>query len=387
MKKIKIARIATVPIAFTHILDLLEFLNQDERFELHIVCSEGEFLKNLKDKLKNTTFHTVLIPRDINPIQDLKALIALFRLFRSENFDIIHSYTPKAGLLSALAGFIAGSRVRLHSFTGQVWANLTGFRKSFLVFLDKVISWLNSCNYTDSIGQRKILIENGVGTDKNLLVIHKGSLGGINAERFSPDRLQARIEQKREELFSQYEGKVLLYLGRLNKDKGIKELWSAFQVLRSKYKIKLLLVGPVETLEDISFKVLIDEMMKSSDVSFVNFTPEPEIYLGLCDIFCFPSYREGFGTVALEAAAMEKPVVASNIYGLSDAVENGKSGLLFEVYNSSDLTTKLEILLNDEEYANSLGRYGRERVLRDFTDKILTEKMISEYFRLLKRND
>lgn len=387
MKKIKIARIVTVPIVFTHILDLLVALDRDPRFELHIVCSEDKYLNDLKNKLLNTRFHIISIPREISPIKDLKALWCLWLIFLREKFEIIHSHTPKAGLLSAFAGFIAHVDIRMHTFTGQVWVNLTGAKRRFLIFLDKVIVFLNTKNFTDSFGQREVLLQNGVGSERSLSVIHKGSLGGINVERFNPELLRDKIEKKHEELFNASKDKVLLYLGRINKDKGIKELWNAFQLLKVNFKIKLLLVGPIESLEDEDFRNLINELKKCSDVSFINFTSEPEIYLGLCDIFCFPSHREGFGTVALEASAMEKPVIASNIYGLSEAVEDGKSGLLFEVFNYKDLALKLEQLISDESQARELGKYGRERVLRDFTDKILTEKMIEEYLNLTKKNE
>ena len=385
MKKIKIARIVTVPIVYTHILDLLSFLDGSDQFELHLICSEGPYLSDLRLKFKNSIIHIIPISREINLKSDLASLWRLYELFRKEKFDIIHSHTPKAGLISSMAGFLSMIRIRLHTFTGQVWVNLSGPKKSLLILLDRLITFLNTMNYTDSFGQKKFLMEHGVGNEKSLAVIHKGSLGGINAERFSPEKLHQKILDKKGEIFPDYNGKILLYLGRINKDKGLRELWEAFKILHPQHRLQLLLVGPVETLDDVNFKILIEEMQKSPDVKFINFTSEPEVYLGLCDIFCFPSYREGFGTVALEASAMEKPVVASNIYGLSEAVEDRKSGLLFEVYNSQDLSLKLEELITNENFAKDLGRYGRERVLIDFTDRILTEKMIAEYFRLIKK--
>ncbi len=385
MKKIKIARIVTVPIVYTHILDLLDFLDKNDHFELHLICSEGPFLNELRERLPSAIFHIICIPRDIEIRNDIQCLWELFKIFRREKFDIIHSHTPKAGLVTAIAGFISGTKYRLHSFTGQVWVNMSGPKKTLLKFLDKIIARLNTHNYADSVGQKKFLLEQGIGTPESLTVIHKGSLGGINVGRFNPEKLQSEIQKQREEIFPNYTGRILLYLGRINKDKGLNELKDAFFNLKKKYSLKLLLVGPLETLDDLSFSEVVETLKKDSDVTFVNFTSVPEVYLGLCDIFCFPSYREGFGTVALEASAMEKPIVASNIYGLSDAVADNETGLLFEVKNSNDLTKKLETLLSDENLARKLGQQGRTRVQKDFSNQILTEKLIEDYQRMVEK--
>lgn len=383
-KKIKVARIATVPLSFTHILDLLKYLDQSDEFELHIVCSYSPYLDELRIKYKNTIFHEIYIPRNIELLNDLKSLIELTKLFAKERYDIVHSHTPKAGLVTALAGFLTTRKIRLHVFTGQVWANSKGLKKFVLKSIDKFIALLNTKNYADSIGQKKLLIAENIGSEKSLSVLHKGSMGGINIDRFDPEKILPLSLKEKERLFPNYQGKIILYLGRLNRDKGLAELASAFNQLKKKHDVKLLLVGPFETMEDEIFSSLINELKNDEAVTHLDFVSNPEVYLGLCDIFCFPSYREGFGTVALEASAMEKPIVASNIYGLLDAISDQETGLLFEVKNPLDLEEKMTTLLSDPEYAKKLGKQGRIRVIRDFTDRILTEKMIEEYFHLIK---
>lgn len=383
--KIKIARVVTVPFVFTHILDLLETLSRDPHFELHIICSDGPYLAELKRRNPTAIFHTVIIAREINLVSDLKSLFNLTKLYRKEKFTIVHSHSPKAGLVSAMAGFLAGIKIRLHTFTGQVWVNLKGPKKWLLKGLDKLISSLNTHNYTDSFGQLDFLIANGIGSKETLSVIHKGSFGGVSVERFNSDKLTSRLKAAREELFPRYSGKILLYLGRINEDKGIKELAEAFYLLKQKYEVKLLLVGPLESLNRPQFLKIIENLKEDKDVVFVNFTNEPEIYMGIADIFCFPSYREGFGTVALEASSMGKPVVASNIYGLSEAVVDKETGLLFEMKNTQDLVSKVSWLLSDETYAKKLGLNGRNRVEEFFSDKILTQKMIDAYIELDKK--
>ncbi|MGZ3790553.1 MAG: glycosyltransferase [Bacteriovorax sp.] len=385
MKKIKIARVVTVPITFLHILNLLDFLSSDERFELHIICGKDYYLDEFRARYPHVTFHIIEIAREINIIQDFKALAQLMFLYLRENFDIVHSHTPKAGVVSALAAFMARIPIRLHTFTGQVWITLTGAKRFLLIALDRLIGLLNTHNYADSLGQKNILLEYKIGKEKGLSVLHKGSFGGINTERFNPDRLKEQIKALRMELFPQFNGKVLIYLGRLNKEKGLQELSVAFFALKKKYSLKLLLVGPQESDENQDFIKLVENLKADSDVISINFTSTPEHYLGIADIFCFPSYREGFGTVALEAASMGIPVVASNIYGLSDAVEDGKTGLLFESKNAGDLMLKLESLITDPELSEKLGAQGRERVKKDFAEQILTQKMVEEYLAFMEK--
>ena len=385
MKKIKIARLVTIPISFVHIINLLMALDSDDRFELHIVCSQGDFLAELVKKLPNAKFHFIEIPRDIDLLNDLKALWLLTRLFAREKFDIVHSHTPKAGVTTTLAGFLTRTPIRLHTFTGQVWATLNGPKKWLLIFLDQMIGFLNTHNYADSLGQRNLLIDYKIGTKNSLTVLHKGSYGGINPKRFDRARLLPDIINLKNKLFPDYDGKILLYLGRMNKDKGLQDLREVFLYLKNHFKIKLLLVGPIESLENQDFFELMKFFKAEPDVTYVEFTSTPELYLGLADIFCFPSMREGFGTVALEASAMELPVVARNVYGLSDAVADGESGLLFDSNISGDFEVKLEKLLASPELAQRLGKQGRARVLRDFSEQLLTEKMIGEYLRLSKR--
>jgi len=381
--KIKIARIVTVPFVFVQNLDLLDALVADSRFELHIVTAEGQYLKELKERYPQVIFHLIEIPREINLIKDIRSLIQLTLLFFKEGFVIVHSQTPKAGVVTALAGFLSFTPVRIHTFTGQVWVTLSGVKRTLLVFLDKMIGFLNTQNYSDSFGQNKLLLQNGIGKANKLSVLHKGSCGGINISRFDPRKLSNEISKIRLELFPGFNGKVLMYLGRLNKEKGLIELGNAFIKLKEKHSLKLLLVGPVESEDNIEFQNFISQLRSDKDTVFVSFTNYPEYYLGAGDIFCLPSYREGFGTVALEASAMEKPVVASNIYGLSEAVADKESGLLFEVKNTADLILKLDTLLSDEKFSLQLGRQGRERVIKDFSQQILTKSMLDEYFRLV----
>lgn len=381
MKKIKIARIVTVPFTFISLLGLLDFLDKDGRFEVHIISGKDPFLEVLKTRYPNLRFHYVNIPRKIELKNDVKALFDLRRIFAQEKFDIVHSHTPKAGILTAVAGLMSFVPVRLHTFTGQVWVAYTGFKRTFFKTLDNFISTLNTLNYVDSLSQRVYLLDNNVGSPGKLAVLHKGSLAGIDVHKFDPERTKSKAKALREKLFPGFQGKVILYLGRLNNDKGLLELGNAFFELKEEYALKFLIVGPEEKVSP-ELESLIQKLRNDPDTYFEGFVSNAEEYYGACDIFCLPSYREGCPASVLEASAMKKPVVASNIYGIADIVVDGKTAFLFEVKNKEDLKNKIEKLVCDESLSHEMGKAGREFVCKDFTVELLTQKMVAEYLRL-----
>ena len=242
---------------------------------------------------------SVDIRRKVEPLADLRALFALWRIFRGSQFDIVHSVTPKAGLLSMLAGFAARIPHRLHTFTGQVWATRRGLGRSVLRFLDTLIFRLSTLCFVDSRSQRDFLLREGVVTEQRSRVLADGSISGVDMQRFvlSTDARQ-RI---RASLGIADEAYVILYLGRLNRDKGILDLAQAVAGMpQGTVKTVLLLVGPDEG----GIRRLIEQMPSHdrNPILFVGFTDRPEDYMNAADVFCLPSYREGFGSVIVEAA-------------------------------------------------------------------------------------
>lgn len=378
MKKIKIARIVTIPFTLISLRGLFQEMIKQGNFELHIICGNDQYLDVLKKEFPEIIFHEVYIPRNVAVVADLKALFKLIKIFWHEDFSIVHSHTPKAGILTSLAGFISLRKIRIHTFTGQVWANYKGLKKKFFILLDKIIVNLNTVNYVDSNGQREFLIENGVGTREKLKVLNKGSIAGIDVKKFSIDNVHTHSQELRENFFPHYTGKVLLYLGRVNNDKGLKELAEAFLELTGKFNFKLMIVGPREKLNQ-DLENLLNILEGHKDVHFHEFVKNPEFFLAMCDIYCLPSYREGCPTTVLEASALEKAVLASNIYGIRDIVEVGKTALLFEAGNTKDLVNKLKIMLNDEINLLEMGALGRQFVCENFSQEILTQEMIKDY--------
>ncbi|MBY0576048.1 MAG: glycosyltransferase family 4 protein [Gallionellaceae bacterium] len=320
------------------------------------------------------------IEREASPWRDLLALAQLVRLFRRERFDLVHSIMPKAGLLAMLAGRLAGVPNRIHTFTGQVWATKRGWRRSALKQFDKLIVSFATNILVDSPSQRDFLVSEGVLPQGKAVVIGHGSICGVDAHRFHPDvQVKGAVCA---ELNISIEQTVILFLGRLNRDKGILDLAVAFADIASQRRdVVLVLVGAEENVPFTRVQEICG--VHSEQLRRVNFTPNPERYMAAADIFCLPSYREGFGQVIIEAAASGVPCVASRIYGVIDAVEDGKTGLLFPAGDTAALTQLLLKLIMSRDLRKQMGEAARVRALELFPSQNITREMLALYGKLL----
>lgn len=328
-------------------------------------------------------FIPLAFERKVSPWRDLQSLIRLTGLYRRERFDLVHSIMPKTGLLSMLAGWLAGIPIRMHTFTGQVWANKQGWKRRLLKMFDKLIVLLATHILVDSPSQRDFLVSEGVLSHGQGLVIGNGSICGVDVGLFHPD---AEVHQTvRKELSIDTQQIVILFLGRLNRDKGILDLAMAFADIASqRTDIVLVLVGAEE---DVLFSQVQEICGKHRDrLRRVNFTPQPQRYMVMADIFCLPSYREGFGQVIIEAGACGIPTVASRIYGITDAVEDGKTGLLFPAGNVALLKHSLLSLVENVELRKLMGEAARARTQTLFSSQKITDGMLAIYGVLLEQH-
>jgi len=322
----------------------------------------------------------VAIERKIKPLADLAALFALYRLFCARRFDLIHSVSPKAGLLAMLAGFLAGVPRRLHVFTGQVWVTRRGLSRFFLKSLDRLLAALATHLLADSPSQRDFLVADGVVTATKCTVLGKGSISGVNTARFQPDA--AARDMVRLELAVPADGVLFLYLGRLNRDKGIADLAAAFANLcRSRDDIWLALVGPDEENMATLARQLCGA--HADHLRLVDYTNTPQRYMAAADVFCLPSYREGFGTVVIEAAACGVAAIASRIYGLTDAVIDAETGLLHAAGDVATIETMMARLAGDRALRQRLGAAARNRACADFAMPVLTSALLVFYAKML----
>ncbi len=316
------------------------------------------------------------IPRKVDPVRDAHALLKLRDLYTSRAFDLVHSFAPKAGLLSALAGKLAGTRLRLHTFTGQVWAARAGLSRIVLRGADRITARMATHILADSASQRDFLIREGVVRAGQCEVLGVGSISGVDLERFRPDpELRVRV---RKELGISIDSPVVLFLGRITRDKGVLDLADAYA--RTPGDARLVLVGPDE--ERLVDQVRARSGKRAPYVHHVGYTDVPERYLAAANILCLPSYREGFGSVVIEAAAVGVPALASRIYGIVDAVADGETGLLFQPGNVTELQQKLTRLVEDAQLRQRLAQGARERAIKHFDQRRIVVALQSFYERL-----
>lgn len=348
-------------------------------YEVTVVCNnvDAHLLDGLHARL-------VLIPIERKPSvwKDLWTLYLLIKLFSSEHFDIVHSHMPKTGLLAMLAAWFVRIPVRINTTHGEVWATRSGWRRAALKMVDRLIGFLATRVLAVSPSQRDFLVREKVLPRHKMHIIGSGSICGVNTSRFHPDP-QAR-ETVRSELSIDTGQIVVLFVGRLNRDKGMLDLAMAFsQLAEQNSDLILLLVGAEE---DVPFAKIQEVCgVYRTQLRRVSFTSAPERYMAAADIFCLPSYREGFGLTIIESAACGVPTVASRIYGISDAVEDGKTGLLFPAGNAAELTQCLSKLVSDSKLRMQMGEAARLRALALFPSEKITAGMLALYSELLEQ--
>lgn len=363
MPRQRIMVIISAPLtAKAFLLGYLEALGR--RYDVTLVCSDAK--RELEPFLPpGVSLLPVNIQRAISPIQDVRALFELIRIIRKGEFSMVHSVTPKAGLLGQLSAWWCGVDIRVHTFTGQVWVTQHGFFRQLLKAMDQLIAFCASRLLADSVSQRDFLVAEGIVARDKIEVLGAGSISGVNVARFRPD---LKIRQDIRARFGFVEDDVLaLFVGRLNRDKGVLDLVRAFALVSERLpKLALLLVGPDEDGLAPEIERLCPN---NSRLILLGSTPRPEDYMAASDFFCLPSYREGFGSVVIEAAACGIPAMASAIYGLTDAVENGRSGALHPPRDVQAIVTLLERFATDWEWRGLLGEYALNRAQTIFSSE------------------
>lgn len=350
--------------------------------QVTIVASEPQ----LGCAIPGARYVSIEIPRRIDPLRDIVALIRLWSLFRASGFQIVHSTTPKAGLLCSLAAMLAGVPVRLHTFTGQPWVGLRGIKRFLSKNSDRLITLLNTHCYADSLSQKDFIVESGITTAERVSVLGAGSLAGIDLQRFDPSKFSDEHKlMLKAELSIPPGARILLFVGRLARDKGIGELLEAYrEVLENEANVFLVLLGPHE-VESVAVLAGLSDALKEK-IAMPGFSDKPERFMAIADLLLLPSYREGFGTVVIEAAAMGVPTIGSDIYGLSDAIVNGETGFLVPVRNANRLAAAIIALLRDPALRRRMGNNARARVEREFSNVRVNGLVIDEYVRLLGAN-
>jgi glycosyltransferase involved in cell wall biosynthesis len=353
---------------------LLNHLRQLTRFyDVTVITNTNNpnFLEEAKIKANVISLG---IARDISFISDLSCLFALTRIFYQNRYDAVHSVTPKAGLLAMISAWLVRVPMRTHTFTGQVWASKKGVKRFFLKIADRFFAMFATHIIVDSPSQLEFLINEKVIPRNKAIVFGKGSISGVDTNRFKPSGLSRAAV--REELGISNDGIVFLFLGRLNIDKGVLDLATAFNSLNQK-NAYLLFVGPDE--QKLESNILQLTVGCPGKVFFVGMTNQPEAFMTAADVLCLPSYREGFGSVIVEAASTGIPAIASEIYGITDAVVDNVTGLLHPPKDISAIGRCLERLCVDDALRVKLGQQARVRAINDFSSTLITAAWVDFY--------
>ena len=348
-----------------------------DQFEITVVCN---FDGSESQVSQNATLKNIKITRPISPVTDLLAIWRLNRYLRQERFEIVHSVTPKAGLVTAVSGWLARIPIRIHWFTGQVWVLAKGPKRWLLRSLDKLIARLDTDILIDSSSQRDFLLKERVVCRRKSQVLGNGSIAGVDTSRFRPSPEVKECVRKELGIHGSHE-MVIVFLGRIHNDKGVNTLFEAFRSNLLHGDPYLILVGPDEAGLGSNLKEKLGPRLQK--FRHIPFTNVPENFLAAADIFCLPSLREGFGLSILEAGAVALPSVATRIYGITDAVEENYTGFLVSPGDADDLVTALNALLTDPEKRLRMGLEARKRVETLWKSTVVQEELSRFYSNLL----
>jgi glycosyltransferase involved in cell wall biosynthesis len=352
-------------------------------FEVHALSSPGESLDEFGRDMQ-IEVHSTVMPRRITPLGDLGALWRIVRVMRRIRPTIVDGHTPKGALLAMMAATLCRVPVRVYHMHGLPMTTATGLKQRLLRWTERTACKLSHQVICVSKSLRELAITEGLCPAEKIKVIHHGAIDGIEAYgRFDPTRIPAKMAPLlRDRYRIPRDALVVGFVGRIVRDKGLVELVRVWQALREEFaSLHLLIAGPFESEYPLPADV---EATLQNDPRIHlagEVTDIPSIYRTL-DLLVLPTYREGFGTVLLEAAAMEVPVVATRIIGCVDAVRDGETGTLVPVRDAEALTSAVRTYLRDPDLRRRHGVGGRQRVLRDFDPELIREALFQECVRL-----
>lgn len=347
-------------------------------FDVHAITSSSEELTEF-GRVEGATVHAVEMARSITPLRDLVAVWRLWRIFRRIRPEIVHSHTPKGGLLGTIAAWIARVPVRVYHIHGLPFMTQSGPRRRLLQWTERISCALATRVLAVSFSMRDEALRARITRASKIKVLLGGTGNGIDATRRFRPADAARRAAARLELGIPERATVLGFVGRVVREKGIDELIQAWDALRSEFPdVHLVLVGPFEDHDPVSASAS-ERIRGDARVRWLGYVRDSAPLYDAIDVVVLPTYREGFPNVPLEAAAKELPVVATAVPGCTDAIRDGTTGLLVPPRDPVALTAAIRAYLVDPELRRLHGVAGRERVLREFRQEAVWAALEDEY--------
>lgn len=382
MRQPRLLRITTVPISLKLLLRGQPQFFTSQGFIVLTVSADGKEVAELKSE--NIHHQIVPMTRQITPWQDLKCVWMLIQIMRSFKPDIVHTHTPKAGLLGMLAAWLCRVPVRMHTVAGLPVMESRGVKKIILKLTERLTyAWANHV-YPNSVGlltymQREL----GANQNTKFQIIGKGSTNGIDTNYFKhTSALQAAALEIRNRYEIRHDEIVFSFVGRIVRDKGIHEFVQAFQNLEQQYvnkKFRMLLVGPFEQGLDPLDPEVYHFLQTNKNVILAGFQNDIRPWLLASDVFVFPSYREGFPNVVMQAACLEVCCIVSDINGCNEIIEHEARGLIVPPKSVSSLQEAMSRLLLQPELRKQLAAASREYVCRYYDQQYIWQWLLKEY--------
>ena len=369
----KLIRISTIPVSLETLLKgQLKMLS--EHYEVVVVSSPGERMKVLEER---EGVRTVSIPmeRRISLVKDFMSLLRLIILFAKERPDMVHSITPKAGLLSMLAAWITRVPVRMHTFTGLVFPTATGKMQKLLIVMDRLTCFCATHINPEGEGVKRDLINYNI-TSKPLHVIANGNVNGIDLEYFdrTPEVMEKAYSYKKEGTFT------FCFVGRMVKDKGINELVHSFlRLYQDDARVRLLLVGPFEKELDPVLPEVEEQILHHPGICFMGFQSDVRPFLAASDALVFPSYREGFPNVVIQAGAMGIPAIVTDINGCNEIVLPDRNGMIIPTKNEQALYEAMKYFAFHSVEVEKMATNARPLIVSRYEQRMVWNAMLAEY--------
>lgn len=380
--KHKLIRVTTIPLSLEKLLGgQMSFIKQF--YDVKAVSSDNEYLKKI-GRQEGVDTYAIDLTRKITPIKDLLAIWKMYKFLKKEKPFIIHSHTPKAGLVSMLSAKLARVPNRLHTVAGLPLLEASGSKRLLLDMVEKLTYMCATKVYPNSNALKDIIINNNLAKQNKLKVIGYGSSNGINLDYFNPKNFTSEeILALKKQIGIKSKDYVYIFVGRIVKDKGINELIESFvQLNLENPNTKLLLVGPFEADLDPIKPEYFKEIKNNKNIIEIGYVNDVRPYFLISNILVFPSYREGFPNVVLQAGAMGLPSIVSNINGCNEIIQENINGVIVPVKNVSELTTKMkELYLNQALYLQ-LKKQARSSINDRYEQQFIWQELLKEYKQL-----
>ncbi len=380
MAKKKLIRLTTISLSQNLLLKgQLRYLNR--YFEVVAVASGEEELAEV-GKREGVRTRAVEMKRTPDALGDLVALFRLYRLFREERPDIVHANTPKASLLGLLAARMVGVKHRVYTVTGLRFETERGAHRQLLRLVERVTCALATKVIPEGEGVKNLLRKERI-TAKPLEIIHHGNINGVDMEWYDDTpEVKMKSEQIRDSL-STTNRFTFCFVGRMVEEKGIRELVEAFSQLNArKPDTTLLLVGPYDQdLHPLREEVK-RQISNNPAIHFVGYQHDIRPYLAASDVLAFPSYREGFPNVVLQAGAMGLPAIVTDISGCNEIISDGVNGIIIPPRDAAALGRAMERLMASKEEKERMSAVARTLIGRRFRQNDVWEKLKEMYLSL-----